>query len=114
MLIMAAERNITIYKGDTYFHQINIKDSSNQSIDIAGRTYISQIRKAKSSEIIIASFDIEVLNAEDGEILVSLDAEVTSAINAGVYYYDLQETNGNIVTTLMGGKAVITGEVSRV
>jgi hypothetical protein len=111
---MAAERNITIYKGDTYFHQINVKDDSSQPIDLSDRAYISQIRKSKSSEAIIASFRIEILNAENGQLLISLDAGTTSEINTGIYYYDLQENNDSIITTLMGGKVFVIGEVSRV
>ena len=113
MLTMAAERNITIYKGDSYTHQINIKNSSNIAINITGRSYSSQIRKAKSSESIVATFSTTITDASNGVLMMSLASGQTSGINTGIYYYDLQETNGSIITTLIGGKVTVTGEVSR-
>ena len=44
---MAANRNIDIYKGDTYVHELRLKDSSNVAINISTRTYTGQIRKKK-------------------------------------------------------------------
>lgn len=111
---MAGERDITIYKGDSYTHQINIRNSANSAINIAGRTYVSQIRKSKASETVVASFTIEITNAANGVLTMSMTASTTSNINTGIYYYDLQETNGSTITTLMGGKVTVTGEVSRV
>lgn len=111
---MAAERNITIYKGDSYSHQVNIKNSANVAINITGRTYISQIRKSKASESVVLSFTTTVTNAANGVLTMSLSSSETSNINTGIYYYDLQETNGSTITTLMGGKVTVTGEVSRV
>lgn len=111
---MAAERDITIYKGDSYTHQINIKNSANTAINITGRTYISQIRKSKASGTIIASFTTAITDAANGVLTMSMTGNETSNINTGIYYYDLQETNGSIITTLMGGKVTVTGEVSRV
>lgn len=111
---MAAERNITIYKGDSYTHQINIKNSANTAINITGRSYVSQIRKSKASESILVSFTTTITNAANGVLTMTLTAAQTSNINTGIYYYDLQETNGATITTLMGGKVTVTGEVSRV
>ena len=111
---MAGERDITIYKGDSYTHQINIKNSANTAINITGRTYISQVRKSKASNTVIASFTTAITNAANGVLTMSMTGSETSNINTGIYYYDLQETNGSTITTLMGGKVTVTGEVSRV
>jgi len=110
---MAAERNIAIYKGDSYLHEVRLKDSSNNAINITGRTYRVQMRTSKASRTVVLSFDIAVADAANGVIRFSLDPEDTANISAGTYYYDFEETNLGYVTTLMGGKMVITGEVSR-
>jgi hypothetical protein len=44
---------------------------------------------------------------------MTLSSNASSNINTGIYYYDLEETNGSTVTTLMGGKITVIGEVSR-
>jgi hypothetical protein len=110
---MAGLRNITIYKGDSYLHEVRIKNAANTAINISGRSYRVQMRKSKASREVILSFDIAVVNAANGIIRFSLEPEDTANIPAGTYYYDFEETNLGYVTTLMGGKMVITGEVSR-
>lgn len=110
---MAGMRDITIYKGDSYTHRVNIKNSSNTAINISGRSYVAQIRKSKATESVIASFTTNITDAANGVLILSMTSSQTSGINTGIYYYDLQETNGSYVTTLMGGKVTITGEVSR-
>ena len=110
---MAGIRDISIYKGDSYTHEVRIKNSSNTAINISGRTYKAQIRKTKSSETIIQTFTTAISNAAAGILNMTLSSNASSNINTGIYYYDLEETNGSIVTTLMGGKITVIGEVSR-
>jgi len=110
---MAGVRDITIYKGDTYTHEVRIKNSSNTAINITGRTYKAQMRKSKASDEIVISFTTTITDAANGLVTFSLTAGNSSNINVGTYYYDFEETNGAYVTTLMGGKATIKGEVSR-
>jgi hypothetical protein len=43
----------------------------------------------------------------------SLLPNVSSNIRSGVYYYDLQENNSTVITTLIAGKASVQGEVTR-
>jgi len=110
---MAAERNIKIYQGDTYVHEVRVKDNSNVAINITSRTYAGQIRKTKTSNVIIATFTTAITNAANGTFNFSLSSNTTSNIQSGVYYYDIQETNGIVVTTLLSGRAEVEGEVTR-
>lgn len=110
---MAAIRNINIYKGDTYTHEVTINDSSNSAIDISGRTYTAQIRRAASSSSVTLSFTTTIVDAAAGQLQLSLTSTQTSTLQAGNYTYDLQETNGSTILTLMYGDVVVTGDVSR-
>ena len=110
---MAGIRDISIYKGDSYTHEVRIKDSANTAINISGRTYRAQVRKTKASEVIIKTFTTSITDAANGVLTLTLASSDTSNIGTGIYYYDLEETNGSIVTTLMGGKITVIGEVSR-
>ncbi len=111
---MAATRDISVYQGDTYAHELRIKDSANANVNITSRTYIGQIRKRRSSEIIVATFSSTLTNAANGVVVMSLDASNTANISAGSYVYDFQETNGATVTTLITGVCTVTGDVTRV
>jgi len=110
---MAANRNITIYQGDTYAHELRIKDSANANINITSRTYTGQIRKKRNSETIAATFSSEITNGANGIVVMSLTSSNTANIAAGTYVYDFQETNGAAVTTLITGTVTVVGEVSR-
>lgn len=110
---MAAERNITIYQGDTYIHEVKLRSNATTPINIAGRTYSGQIRKSKRSDSVIASFSANITDAANGVVQFSLSSNITTNIQGGVYYFDFQEVNNTVVTTLIGGKATIQGEVTR-
>ena len=109
---MAAERNIAIYKGDSYTHEIRIKDSANNNTNITGRTYTAQMRKSRSSDTVVLSFNVSMTNPTNGIVTISLTPEATSSIQPGTYFYDFEETNGSYITTLMSGKISLSGEVS--
>lgn len=110
---MAATRNITIYQGDTYAHELRIKNSANANVTITSRTYTGQIRKKRNSDTAAATFTSEITNAANGIVVLSLTSAQTANIAAGTYVYDFQETNGATITTLITGTVTVTGEVSR-
>jgi hypothetical protein len=110
---MAATRDISIYQGDTYAHELRIKDSANANVNITSRTYTGQVRKKRNSDTIAATFTSTLTNAANGIVVLSLSAASTANIAAGTYVYDFQETNGATITTLITGSCIVVGEVSR-
>jgi hypothetical protein len=110
---MPATRNIEIYQGDNYAHQLTLKDSANAVIDISSRTYSGQIRKRRTSDTISATFSSEITDGANGVVVFSLLPAATANLRAGTYVYDFQEVNGATVTTILTGNAIITGEVTR-
>ena len=110
---MAATRDISIYQGDTYAHELRIKDSANANVNITSRTYTGQIRKKRNSDTINATFTSNITNAANGIVILSLTAAATANIASGTYVYDFQETNGATITTLITGSCIVVGEVSR-
>lgn len=110
---MPATRNIDIYQGDNYAHQLTLKDSANAVINITSRTYSGQIRKRRTSDTISATFSTEITDGANGVVVFSLLPAATANLRPGVYVYDFQEVNGATVTTILTGNAVITGEVTR-
>ena len=110
---MAGTRDIEIYQGDTYAHQLSLKNSSNAVINISTRSYAGQIRKKRSSDIITATFTTQITDGANGVVVFSLAPNITSNIASGSYVYDFQETNGSTVTTLITGNVAVTAEVTR-
>lgn len=110
---MPATRNIEIYQGDNYAHQLTLKNNANAVINITSRTYSGQIRKRRTSDTISATFSAEITDGANGIVVFSLLPAATANLRPGTYVYDFQEVNGATVTTILTGNAVITGEVTR-
>jgi len=114
---MPGTRNIEIYQGDTYVHQVTLKNSANAVINITSRTYSGQIRKRRSSgtisATIAATFSTEITDGANGVVVFSLTPNITANLRSGIYVYDFQELNGATITTILTGNATITGEVTR-
>lgn len=111
---MAGTRDIILYAGDTYVHELRLKDSANAAINISTHAYSGQIKLGRSATENIASFAAQITDGANGIVQFSLAANTTASITPGTYYYDIQQINGTIVTTLLAGKAIVQGDVTRV
>ena len=61
-----------------------------------------------------ATFTITVVNAANGNVIMSLPATTTSTIKPGRYVYDVKMTdNANTVTRIVEGIITVTPQVSR-
>ena len=109
---MPGKRDISIYAGDTYVHEIRIKNADGTAINIGGRTYSGSIKLSRTSESVISPFIVNITNAANGVVVFSLTSSNTALITPGTYYYDFQEENVGIVTTLLTGKATVTGQIT--
>ena len=110
---MAATRDISIYQGDTYAHELRIKDSANANVNITSRTYTGQIRKKRNSDIVLLDFATSITDGANGVVTFSLTPVQTATLSAGLYVYDFQEINSTVVTTLVTGNVTVTGDVTR-
>lgn len=108
---MPAERDLSIYAGDSYFHELRLKDNSNTAINITSRSYSGTMKIARSAEEVIATFTTSITDGANGVVLFSLESNTTANIVSGEYVYDFEETNGTVVTTLLTGNAIVEAEV---
>lgn len=112
---MASPANypLTIRIGDTETITLNLQDGNGAAINITGRTYAAQIRSTADSTSVLASFTCVVSNGAGGVMTATLPASTTAALSTGVGVWDLQETNGSVVTTLLAGPVTIVQDVTR-
>ena len=104
---------LNIRIGDTETISVAIKDSTGAPVNISGRTYAAQIRTTTDAATALATFSCSITNAEAGTLAATLSATTTAALTAGLAVWDLQETNGTTVTTLLGGSVTIVQDVTR-
>lgn len=104
---------IVVRVGDTESLTLNLQNSDGTPINVTGRTYAAQIRSTPDSTTVLASFTCAISNAAGGVVTATLPASTTAALTPGVAVFDLQETNGTVVTTLLAGPVTITQDVTR-
>jgi hypothetical protein len=104
---------LTVRIGDTETVSVTLQDSSGTAINITGRTYAAQIRATADAASPLATFSCSITNAAAGTFACTLSAATTAALSTGVGVWDLAETNGSTVTTLLAGPVQINQDVTR-
>ena len=110
---MAARRDLEIYQGDTFTHEIRIVDADGDPINVSGKTFESQIRRRSSYDTIEATFSVDMTNAATGVVVFTIDAATCADLETGVHRYDVHQIVGGVVLTLVFGRVDVRGEVTR-
>ena len=112
-MAVPAKQNLSMTRGDTESVVITMADSAGTPVDISGRTYRAQIRAAKDSSAISASFSCSVTSAAGGQVTCTILPVVTETLSIGISYWDLEETNGGVVSTILAGTVNVLADVTR-
>lgn len=109
----AGIHNFTLEQGTTFSKEITVKQDGT-AINLTGYGARSQMRSTHDSSSIALSFTASVSNASAGKITISATDSQTSAIEEGIYVYDVEmESSGGVVTRLIQGRVTVTPEVTR-
>lgn len=109
-----AKYPIKILIGDTETINLNFENAAGSPINITGRTYTGQIRSSRESSVVIATFTCSIVGAaSNGQVACTIPAATTANLEPQVGVYDIQETNGAVVTTLLQGEVKIIRDVTR-
>ena len=121
----------TIEQGATYTSEIQWKNAANTAVDLAGYTAKMQLRDSQdasstlyltlntsasvSSTGICLSGSSGTGNVSEGKIAINITAADTTGLDFGtddMAYYDLEMTNGSVVTRLLQGKVKLSKQVT--
>lgn len=108
---MPARRDLNVYRGDTWTHEVRFVDGAGAPIDVSAWTFASQVRRKWDGEIIVP-FAVNVVNAATGVVVFSVAAPDTD-IDPGQYRYDAERTQSGVVQTLVAGRLVVTGDITQ-
>ena len=109
----AGKYNFTLEQGTTFNREITVQESGS-AMNLTGYTPRMQMRSTHDSSTIALTFTATVSNASQGKISLTATDTVTSAVEEGIYVYDLEiESSSSGVTRLMEGKVTVTPEVTR-
>ena len=110
----AANYDLTIDQGSTFVIDITINESGSVK-DLTGYSARAQMRSTKTASSIAASFTCSIPVPSNGVVKMELPAATSSAMTAGLFFYDLEIHTGSdaIVKRLIEGKVTLNQEVTR-
>lgn len=110
---MASYANIVIDQGADFEATISLEDENQDPFDLSGYTVTGQLRRTYKSATAY-DFSVNVADAGNGQIVISMTAANTGAIKAGRYVFDvIAESGGGVVTRALEGSAEVTPSVTR-
>lgn len=112
-MAVPAKQNLSMTRGDTESVILTMTSNGTTPINITGRTYRAQIRATKDAGSIDATFSCSVTNGVAGEITCSLTPQQTALLSVGTHYWDLEETNNGVVSTIVSGTVNVLADVTR-
>ncbi len=86
---MTTISNLYINQGADFSTTVELSDDTGVPLDLTGYTAAAQIRKTYTSTSYKPFSILFDSNRNEGKVTLSMSAEVTSSINAGLYVYDL-------------------------
>ena len=104
---------LTISIGDTKVVSVTMQDATGSPINIAGRTYVAQLRSTIQDSAPLATFTCSVVSGSAGTLSATLSSTTTNALTDGDGVWSLRETNGSTITTLLEGPVKISQSPTR-
>lgn len=114
--MIPGEYDITLYQGDTYYGPlITLPDLSGFGgpSDLTTATVTAQIREKETSEAILASFDVSIVDDVARVVQLTISHVDTAALAAKKGVWDLQVEEGTWTGTVLRGAVAISREVTR-
>lgn len=100
-------------RGDDFAESITIKEGTpSVAVDVSARTYKAQVRTEEDSPDVVAEMTVDMTDAATGVIVISIQDAVTATM-LGDYVWDLQQTVGGSVRTLLAGAFEVEADVTR-
>lgn len=107
--------NIEIIKGDTLVINVTLYESDGVTPrNLTGKTYAAKLRSNPAATgAPDATFTQAVVSAPAGTMTLTLDNTVTDTLSPSLtYYFDLEETNGSVITTVLRRSLTVVQDVT--
>lgn len=105
-------RNIIIPTNTDFSFTYNLKDFSNNPINLTGYTGASVLKKSPVSLNASAVFSVSFPNRANGQVQISLGSSLTTSLRPGRYSYDVLLNSGTQYIRVVEGTALVTAGVT--
>lgn len=108
-----AEADFTDTRGDTWELTVVLFDENDAPLDVSGSTFTAAVKAdLRATTEVAASFTVDDTDAATGTLVLTMPAVSSSELTPGRWFWDLQGTDGTVVTTYVGGKVTVAGDVA--
>lgn len=104
--------DLSVYRGDTGMFRITVSNPDLTPHNVTDATWDADIRSEADDSTVIVSMTVSPVPGDSSSVDVSLTAAMSALIEENAVY-DVEMTQGGIVTTLIAGRIVLTKDVSR-
>lgn len=108
--------NIVIEQGFDFDTTFELEDSTTgEALDLTDYTVTAQMRKTYTSSS-ATNFTVQLVDADSGELKISMDSDVTSNLKIGRYVYDIRLVSPSpeeAVSKAVEGSVLVRGGVTR-
>lgn len=105
---------LTVDQGTTFETTLDLTNDDGSAINVTNYVFSGQIRKSYYSSNATANLTVSIINAQSGNINLTLNSATTTNIKAGRYLYDVKMTDtSNVTTRIVEGILTVTPQVSR-
>ena len=109
----AGTYNFILEQGATFNRILTVKEN-NSAMNLTNYTVASKMRSTHDSGTVVGTFTCTISDAANGKITMQMTNSTTSAIEEGIYVYDLEITaSSGTVTRIMQGNVTVNPEVTR-
>ena len=111
---MSGKYNWTINQGETSSLTVTRTDSAGSAANWTGATFAMQAKTKYGGDTVLSLVDAEIANDDGSNVfIVTISATKSAAITApGKYVYDIESTEGAVVTRILEGTLTVTPEVT--
>jgi hypothetical protein len=111
---MAQFVELDLDQGTDFSFNLDLTKDDGSVVDVTDYSFSSSLRKSFYSTTTTASFVVEIIDAANGSVNLSLTAATTANIKAGRYLFDVKQTDdSNVKTRLMEGIVTVNPQVTK-
>lgn len=111
---MAQFVELNLDQGADFEFDVDLMESDGTPIDVTNYTFSSSLRKSYYSSTATANMTVSIIDAANGNVLLSMNSSTTSNIKAGRYLFDVKQINSaNSTTRLVEGIITVLPQVTK-
>jgi hypothetical protein len=111
---MAQFVELDMDQGTDFSFNLDLTEDDGSVINVTNYTFSSSIRKSYYSSSATANLTVSILDAANGNVVLSLNSATTANIKAGRYLIDIKQTDSsNVKIRLMEGTITVNPQVTK-